>query len=96
MSQLDKLHRMRSGIYRIARKHHVRKVYVFGSCARQEETPESDIDILIEPTAEATLFDFMDIQDELEKLLGRKIDVVSKRGLHPYLREDVLKEAVTL
>ncbi len=96
MSQLDKLHRMRSRIYQIARKHHARRVYVFGSCARKEETPQSDVDILIEPTAEATLFDFMDIQDELEKLLECKVDVVSKRGLHPYIREEVLKEAVAL
>lgn len=96
MCQLDKLHRMRSRIYQIARRHNARRVYVFGSCARGEETPESDIDILIEPTAEATLFDFMDIQDELEKLLECKVDVVSKRGLHPYIREDILKEAVAL
>lgn len=96
MCRLDKLHRMRSEIYRIVRRHNARRVYVFGSCARKEETPESDIDILIEPTAEATLFDFMDIQDELEKLLKCKVDVVSERGLHPYIREDILKEAVAL
>ena len=96
MCQLDKLHYLRSEINRIAQKHNAAKVYVFGSCARKEETSDSDIDILVEPTSEATLFDFMDIQDELERLLQRKVDVVSKRGLNPYIREDILREAIAL
>ena len=96
MCQLDRLHSLRREIYEIARKHKADKVYVFGSCARKEETPDSDIDILVELQTGASLFDLMDLQDEYEALLKCKVDVVSRRGLNPYLRDDVLKEAVAL
>ena len=87
---------MKSEIYRIARKHNAEKVYVFGSCARKEETPESDIDLLVEFNQSATLFDQVDIQEEVRALLERPVDIVSKRGLHPYIRDRVLAEAVEL
>ena len=96
MSQLDRLHRLRTEIYQIARKHNAEKVYVFGSCARKEETPESDVDLLVEFNHGATLFDQIDIRDEVQTLLNCKVDVVSKRGLHPYIKRGVLAEAVEL
>ena len=96
MCQLDRLRRLRTDIYRIARRHNAEKVYVFGSCARKEETPESDIDLLVEFNQSATLFDQIDIRDEVRSLLDRPVDVISKRGLHPYIRNRVLAEAVEL
>ena len=96
MCQLDRLRSLRGEIYEIARKHKADKVYVFGSCARKEETPESDVDFLVELQKEASLFDLMDLQDEYEALLNCKVDVVSRRGLNPYLRDNVLSEAVVL
>ncbi len=96
MCQLDRLRSLRSEIYEIARKHKAAKVYVFGSCARKEETPGSDVDFLVELQNGASLFDLMDMQDEYESLLKCKVDVVSRCGLNPYLRDDVLKEAVAL
>ena len=96
MCQLDRLHSLRREIYEIARKHKADKVYVFGSCARKEETPESDVDFLVELQKGASLFDLMDLQDEYEALLNCKVDVVSRRGLNPYLRDNVLSEAVVL
>ena len=48
MSRLEKLQNLRSEIYRIAQKHKVGKIYVFGSCARKEDQPGSDIDFLVE------------------------------------------------
>ena len=96
MCQLDRIQRLKSEIYRIARKHNAEKVYVFGSCARKEETPESDIDLLVEFNQSATLFDQVDIQEEVRALLERPVDIVSKRGLHPYIRDRVLAEAVEL
>ena len=94
--RLKALRRMKKEIYRIAAKHNAEKVYVFGSCARKEDTPESDIDLLVEFNSAATLFDQLDIRDEVRSLLSCKVDVVSKRGLHPYLRNRVLAEAVEL
>ena len=96
MCQLDKLRSLRGDIYAIARKYKAGKVYVFGSCARKEETPDSDVDLLVELENGASLFDLMDLQDEYEKLLQCKVDVVSRRGLNPYLRDSVLSEAVSL
>ena len=96
MCQLDRLRNLRGEIYAIARKHKAGKVYVFGSCARKEETPDSDVDILVELENGASLFDLMDLQDEYQKLLQCKVDVVSRRGLNPYLRDSVLSEAVSL
>ena len=96
MSRLELLRRLRDEIYRIAGKHNAEKVFVFGSCARNTETPDSDIDLLIEFNQTATLFDQLDIQNEVCSLLNCKVDVVSKRGLHPYLRRRVLEEAVEL
>ncbi len=96
MCQLDKLHQLKSEIYQIAKKHNANKVYVFGSCARKEETAESDIDLLVEFLPNATLFDQIDIRDAMEHLLQRKVDVVSKRGLNPYIRENVLMESIAL
>ncbi|MBQ7176235.1 MAG: nucleotidyltransferase domain-containing protein, partial [Victivallales bacterium] len=84
MCQLDRLKQLKDEILQIARKHNAEKVYVFGSCARKEETPESDVDLLVDFNQDATLFDQVDIQDEINSLLDCKVDVVSRRGLHPY------------
>ena len=96
MCQLDRLQQLREEILQIARKHNAEKVYVFGSCARKEETPESDVDLLVDFNQNATLFDQVDIQDEINSLLECKVDVVSRRGLHPYIKRRVLAEAVEL
>ena len=96
MFQLDRLYQMREEILRIAAKNNARKVYVFGSCARREETSDSDVDLLIDFNQKATVFDQVDIQDEMHSLLDCKVDMVSKRGLHPYIRSRVWAEAVEL
>ena len=86
MCQLDRLRRLKAEIYQIARKHNASKVYVFGS----------DVDVLVELNLGASLFDLMDLQDSLETLLQCKVDVVSKRGLNPYIKKQVLQEAIAL
>ena len=96
MCQLDRLKQLKDEILRIARKHNAEKVCVFGSCARREETPASDVDLLVDFNQNATLFDQVDIQDEMHSLLNCDVDVVSRRGLHPYIRSRVLAEAVEL
>ena len=66
---------------RLARSHRGRSVAVFGSCARREETPESDIDFLIDFAPGATLFGLAELQAELQSLLGRPVDIVSAQAL---------------
>ena len=65
----------------IARRHHAESLAVFGSVARGEETPGSDVDFLVHFQPGATLLDLMGIQDDLETLLGCAVDVVSVGGL---------------
>ena len=80
MSQLDRLRSLRNEIYEIARKHKAGKVYVFGSCARKEETPDSDVDFVVEFNG-ASAFDHMRLELEWSDLLKKTVDVVSLGAL---------------
>ena len=86
----------REEILRIARSHGARTVRVFGSVARGEDDVHSDVDFLVELAPGRSLFDLGGIQYELESLLGRKVDVVTERGLKPRIRDRVLRESVVL
>jgi predicted nucleotidyltransferase len=78
------------------RRHGVVRAGIFGSTARGEAGEESDLDVLVEFEAGRTLFDLVDLRDELSLLLGRDADVVTYRSLHPMLRERVLREQVSI
>jgi uncharacterized protein len=82
-------------IAEICRRYHVHELSVFGSAARGDMKPESDIDILVElePDAPIGLWEFGHMEGELSVLLGRKVDLVSKRGLKPRVRPHVLRDA---
>ena len=69
---------------------------VFGSYVRGEEKPESDVDILVRFMEGATLFDLVGLAEFLEERIGIKVDVVSERALRPELKEQILKEVVTV
>ena len=66
---------------KIARKHNAKKVYVFGSCARREENPDSDVDFVADFKEHSTLFDHAGLELELADLLGCSVDVVTLRRL---------------
>jgi hypothetical protein len=74
----------------------IKALYVFGSVARGEDRPESDVDILVdfEPDAHVGLFAFARLQRRLSQILGRPVDLVTPDALHPALKDRVLKEAV--
>lgn len=79
----------------VCRQYHVRELSLFGSAARGEMRPDSDIDMLVEflPGAEIDLVDYAGLMLDLSHLLGRKVDLVSKNGLKPLIRSSVLGEA---
>ena len=86
----------RQEILAIAARHGARNVRVFGSVARGEAGPESDLDVLVEMEPGTSLMDHIALMQDLEDLLGRKVDVVSDKALHWYIRERVLAEATPL
>lgn len=91
---LLKTHRVE--ILAIAARHGARNVRVFGSVARGEAGPDSDVDILVDLERGRSLLDHAQLQIDLEALLGRTVDVVTERGLRSHLRDRVLHEAIPL
>lgn len=86
----------REEILATARKHGAYNVRIFGSVARGEARPDSDIDFLVNLEAGRSLMDLARLLRELESILGRNVDVVTEAGLRPRIRPKVLKDARTL
>ena len=79
----------------LCRRYQVRELAVFGSAARGEMRPDSDVDLLVEflPGAEIGLLEHAGLMLDLSQLLGRRVDLVSKRGLKALIRDSILREA---
>lgn len=86
----------RDAILRIAARHGVTSIRVFGSVARGEARPDSDVDFLIEAGTEVPPWFPGGLIADLEDLLSRHVDVVEPIALNPYMKESVLSEAVPL
>jgi len=93
---LDRVREKREEVMKMAESNKISKVLVFGSCARKEERPGSDIDFLVDFKPGASLFDHVHMRDGLSELFGVKADVVSSRGLDPFVAPYVLKDAVEI
>ncbi len=74
----------------------VREIGLFGSFAREEHHKTSDIDILVDFTEDASLFDLVRLANFLEEKLQRRLDIVTKDSLRVELRESVLRETITI
>jgi hypothetical protein len=72
----------------------IKSLSVFGSAARDEADPESDIDILVEFSESIGLFHFIRTKRQLEELLGREVDLVTPDALLPELKDNILRDAV--
>lgn len=90
------LHAHRDAIRAIALRHRVTNVRVFGSTVHGDDTEESDLDILVEPTPETTLMDIARIELELGQLLGVPVDVLTPKSLSPKFRDQVIAQAQAL
>jgi predicted nucleotidyltransferase len=93
MVTLRTLAERRSEILGLAERYRTGEVRVFGSVARGDN---SDVDFLIKPRRGCSLFDLGGLLEDLQDLLGCRVDLVTEDGLKPRLRERVLKEAVPL
>lgn len=90
------LHGKRDEIHNIAAKHGAYNIRIFGSAARGEAGPESDIDFLIDVGPTTSSWFPAGLILDLEEILGRRVEVVTEKALNPYIRDDVLREAIPL
>jgi hypothetical protein len=90
------VHEKRDQIQRIAAKHGASNIRVFGSVARGEARGDSDVDFLVDTGPVTSSWFPAGLVLDLEEALGCKVDVVTERGLSPFLKERVLQEALPL
>lgn len=79
----------------VCQRYGVKELSLFGSAVRGDMGPDSDIDVMVEfdPAASIGIVKFEFLAEDLEALAGRKVDLVTKRGLKPWVRSEVLREA---
>ena len=96
MTVEQRLKEKRQQILSVAAKHGASNIRVFGSVARGQAGPASDLDLLVDMRADHSLLDRVSLILDLEEVLGQKVDVATERVLRPELRARVLREAVPL
>jgi hypothetical protein len=77
-------------------KHGIKRILVFGSHARNEATQTSDIDLIVDFPEGTSLLDHVGIEIELSEALNMKIDLLSRNGISPYIKDHILKEAIVI
>lgn len=87
---------MKSKILPILKRYDVKRAALFGSYVRGDMRKDSDIDILVEFRGEKSLLDLISLKLDLEKELGREVDVLTYNALHPYLKETILEKQVAI
>ena len=87
----------REELAEFCRSNHIRRLALFGSAIHGDQTPESDLDVLVEfERGRAPGLDFFRMQEELSRLFGRRVDLNTPQFLSPYFRERVMREAEVL
>ncbi len=87
------LKKQRKEIYQIAKLYGAYNIRVFGSVSKENDKPDSDIDLLVDLEKDRSLLDLAGLVYDLQRLLNRKVDVVTENGLHWYIKETILREA---
>jgi predicted nucleotidyltransferase len=96
MGTLKTLQSKRAEILALAVKHGASNVRLFGSVARGEDHEGSDVDFLVDMQETSSLFDLIGLQQDIEKVLGQRVDVLTPDGINRYLRDRILGEAAPL
>lgn len=90
----DIISRLRAEKEYLNKKYKVTRLGVFGSFARGEETPDSDVDILVEFSEVPGMRDFFSTEEYLEKILNRRIDLVRQTAIRPELKDRIMSEVI--
>ena len=96
MSEFQEIQQKKKEILLVAQQHGIVNIRIFGSVARGDDNLQSDVDLLVDLEQGRTLFDLGGALIKLQDLLGRKVDIVTERRLHWYLKEKIMKEAKPL
>lgn len=96
MSTLGVLQSKRTEILELAAKHGASNVRLFGSVIRGDDREDSDIDFLVDMQETRSLFDLIGLQQDIERMLGKKVDVLTPNGINRYLKDRILGESVPL
>jgi len=95
MSKIEKIKKIiREHKPELKEKYQVKEIGVFGSYVRGEEKKKSDVDVLVSFKGSVGFFKFLDLEDYLHKLIGIKIDLVSRKALKPVIGRYILKEVI--
>lgn len=94
MDPLIQAHRQE--LLSLVRKYGVGRLLVFGSMARGDASPQSDVDLLVESASQLSGFELGAMQMDAQDILGRKVDLVTQNAIHPLLQDRVMKEAVPI
>lgn len=90
------LHSKRDEIIQLSLRYGIQRIRLFGSAAEGKETKESDIDFLVAFEPGRSLLDLIGFKQDVTELLERKVDVVSEKGVSPYLKDRIFKSAIPL
>ena len=90
------LEKIKQKIKEVLKKNNIKRAGMFGSYARGDQKKNSDIDILIEPTKDMSLLDISGLKINLEENLNNKVDIISYKYIHPYLKKKILQEQVRI
>ena len=85
---------LRTHLPELRRRYRVRRIGIFGSVARGEQEPRSDLDLLVEYTTPPSLFELVALKRHLSELTGEKVDLVPRSALKPAYRESILRQVV--
>jgi predicted nucleotidyltransferase len=94
--KIEELKEKRGQILIIAKRYGAQRLRVFGSLARGDSGRESDVDFLIELETGRSLLDLIAMKQDLEDLLQRKVDVVTEGAVSPYIRDEIVTQAISL
>ena len=93
MQQLEQYQEL---ILPVLKRYFIKRAAIFGSFAKGNITANSDIDLLIEPEHNFTLFKMLQLEQEISQLINRKVDLVEYSALKPSIKNDVLRSAITI